>query len=247
LERFYNALRGNDIAGGFLNRFLIVEDQNVVEVNRSHAQHSKVPTDLERALKALYKPRKKAETPGEVLDEPIDPSFEPEVKMTWGPGAEAASFDLDDSVTAYPDPRRQAIFARAAEKAAKIASIVAFCDDRTVVELVDFEWAKAWVLESDETLLAGVNKYSVDPQDFAALCRLILEFVKGASGRQASMRNLKRKFATLIKNGKDVTGALQYLAECECIALDYPPVGARGGRTSTVVKWLADLTDEDAD
>jgi hypothetical protein len=197
---------------------------------------------LEQALRALYRPRKKAETGEEVLAERVDDSFDPQFKMAWGPGAEAASFDFEESMASDPDPMRQAVFGRANEKACKAASIVVFMDGRTVVELADFNWAKAWVLLCDETLLEGVKKYSSDPQGFADTGRNILDFVKNAQDEEMSMRDLKRKCFSLIKNGKDVDGALQYLAECECIKLVSPPPG-KPGRRSIMVKWLANLTD----
>ena len=246
LQRFYDALRGKDIAGGFLNRFLIIEDQQLVETNRSRAQHSEIPHHLKQALKTLYRPRKKAETAEEIL-EVWDGGFGPEVKMRWGPGAQAAFFEFDKSMTFKEDELKQAIFGRAGEKACKIASIVASGDGRTVVELADFNWAKAWVVESDQTLFDGVKKYGTDPQDFIGTCRQILDYLKKAPNRQMSMRDLKRKCATLITQGKNLDRALQYLTECDCIeflgsAGDKP---RRGRPASAMIKWIADLTDED--
>jgi hypothetical protein len=246
VKRFYDALRGNDIAGGFLNRFLLVEDREVVETNRSRVQHTRVPPALEQALVALYTPRKKAVTTEEILTAPIDGSFEPAVKMRWEPGAQAAFFDFENSMKFEEDEAKQAIFARAAEKACKIVSIVVACDSRTVVEVADFNWAKEWVQKSDQTLFDGVKKYAADPQDFHGTCRQILDYLRKAPNRQMSGRNLKRKCAKLIKNGKDMDGALKYLAECECVS--FIEAEKRLGRPASVMfKWLAELTDEGED
>jgi hypothetical protein len=248
LQRFYDALRGKDIGGGFLNRFLIIEDRQIVESNRSRAHHAHVPPALEQALKALYTPRQKPQTAEEILTAPIDGSFEPAVKMSWGLGAQAAFFDFEKSMTFEEDELKQAVFGRAAEKACKIASIVVFFDGRTVVEVADFNWAKDWVLKSDQTLFDGVKKYGVDPQDFVGTCRQILNHLRQAPKRQMSMRNLKRKCATLIHRGKDMDGALQYLAECGCLVIigaDPAETPRRGRPASVMIKWLAELTDED--
>jgi hypothetical protein len=246
VEHFYNALRGKDIGGGFLNRFLVIEDREIVETNRSRVHHLRVPPALEEALRALYKPRKPPAGFEEILTAPIDGSFEPAVKMQWGPGAQAAYFDFEKAMRFEEDELKQAVFGRAAEKACKNASIAVACDGRTVVEVADFNWAKDWVQKNDQTLFEGVKKYAADPQDFHGTCRQILDYLRRAPNKQMSGRNLKRKGAKLIKSGKNMDEALKYLVECECISLTEAEK-RRGRPASAMIKWLAELTDEDDD
>ena len=79
--------------------------------------------------------------------------------MGWGPGAEQIYDEVRQNVERETDDRRRELFWRSAEKTVRIATIVAAgCLSKTV-NRDHMEWARQLVMQSDETLLAGVQEY----------------------------------------------------------------------------------------
>jgi hypothetical protein len=241
VEQFYGALRQKQISGGLLNRHLIIDAQQNTEFNPSFKAVREIPVPLKLALQSLYRPRDRFD---DLLKMPIDEvgkivgaTFKPEIVMGWGPGAEAIFVELARTIKKEPDSLKRNLFIRVAEITVRVATNVAFGRGSRTVDALDMEWAKALVLQSAETLYEGVKKYTVDPQDFAGLCQRIEDFAKAAPDKTVHLRDIKRKFTTLIKRGTDLKQVLAHLEEAECIK---HWCETKGGRPAWLVKWIGD-------
>jgi hypothetical protein len=235
-ETFYGAVKDKQISGGLLNRHLIIEAQQKVELNKPAPGSWKVPPTLLVSLRSLYKPRNALQDAlnTKVEEADLGISFEPEITMGWGPGAEVIFDELARTVRDEPDQLRRNLFIRVAELTVRVATIVAFGRSSRTVDEPDMVWARALVLESAETLYAGVRKYTVDPQDFAGLCQRILDLLEQSAGR-ITKRELNRRCTNYIRRGTDLEGALKHLKEAELIRESTP---STGGRPSTIFEKL---------
>ena len=233
-ETFYGAVKDKQIAGGLLNRHLIIEAQQKIELHKPAPGSWKVPPPLLTSLRSLYKPRDVLKG---ILDKKLDEiteilslAFEPEITLAWGPGAEAIFNNLAQTVRDEPDQLRRNLFIRAAELTVRVATIAAFGRASRTVDAPDMAWAQMLVLESAETLYAGVKKYAVDPQDFAGLCQRILDLLD-ANGGRITKRELKRRCTNYIRRGTYLDAALKHLIEAELIR---EATEATGGRPSII-------------
>jgi hypothetical protein len=240
-EDFYRALREKQVSGGFLNRFLILNPQQRTVFNPNHARIWELPLSLKLTLKALYKPRDEfkdlLDADMETISQRVGTIFQPEIVMDWGPGAEAIFRELALSCKEQPERLRHDIFIRVAEITIRIATIVAFGRGSWTVEAPDMQWAKALVWQSMEMLYAGVRKYLVDPQDFAARCQRVEEYIKEGKDWTVEARAIKRKFTNMMKKGTNIKEVLTHLEEAECIRQWSAPTG---GRWLALVKWIGD-------
>jgi hypothetical protein len=243
IEQFYTALQDKQISGGFLNRHLIIDAQQHTEFNPSFTPVWKLPPALRQAFGALYRPREAVKDllklePDEISDI-VATTFEPEIMMTWGPDAEAQFIELAQSIKKESDLLRRNLFIRVAEITVRTASIIAFGRRSQSVDALDMALAKALVLESTETLYAGVRKYTRDLQDFAGLCQRVEDMLKASPGKTVTMRDIKRKFTTQIKRGTDIEQVMQHLEGCAWVKRSWnAPEGS--GRHSEVVEWIGD-------
>jgi hypothetical protein len=233
-ERFYGAIRYAQIAGGFLNRHLVIRGLDRPKRQTPADGSEKLPAELKRELQGLYRPRPKP-TKDELLNADIedvdDPSFEPEIRMGWGPGAEQIWIDLTEKLRDERDPVRRDLFGRVGEQMNRCATIMAFGRYSRTVDQLDMEWARALALKSAETLHEGVLKYTEDPQSFAGLCQKIKELVT-ANGDWVSRRDLKRRCTNLINDAREVDRALTHLIEGGELREEEKPAGPKGGRPS---------------
>lgn len=230
-EHFYGAVTLKQIAGGLLNRHLIIRGEDRPPLQNRADGSWKAPGELKRRLQTLYQQWPKL-TLEETLNKPLDDtSFEPMVTMTWGSGAKQIWVDLTAKLRDDPDELRRNLFARVPEMTIRIATIVAFGRGSLVVEETDMKWARALTLKSAETLHEGVLKYTVDPQGFAGLCQKILELAAEDDG-WISRRDLKRRCTTLIAKASDLDLAIKHLIEAERIREVTRPPGPKGGRPS---------------
>jgi hypothetical protein len=240
-ETFYGAVKDKQISGGLLNRHLTIEaQQEKIELHKPAPGSWKVPPALMASLKALYRPgnsnalKEVLNLKTEEITEALAASFDPQINMGWGPGAEAIFDDLARTVRDAPDPLRRNLFIRTAELTVRVATIVAFGRGSHTVDRPDMEWARALVLGSAETLYAGVKKYTVDPQDFAGLCQRILDLLD-ANGGQITKREIKRRCTNYIHRGTDLDAALKHLDDAEQIRCR---LETTGGRPSIIYEKL---------
>jgi hypothetical protein len=225
-EQFYGAVTLKQIAGGLLNRHLIIRGKDRPPLQRRADNSWKLPALLKEELQGFYRPKKlsrdeilgthasEIKKPDEQAKED-DKAFDPEIRMSWGVGAEQIWIDLTKELREERDELRCKLFARVPEMMIRIATIVAFGRYSLTVDKADMEWARALALKSAETLYDGVLKYTVDPQGFAALCVKVTDLAAASSDKFISTRDLKRRCTTLIAKGGDLDVAIKHLVQAE--------------------------------
>jgi predicted DNA-binding protein len=217
-QQFYEAITFKQISGGLLNRHLILRgiERPLLQIRADGSW--RLPEALKEELKEFYRPRPKPKAE-EILEKDLeemdDWSFEPEVRMGWGVGAERIWIDLVNRLREERDPLRSNLFARVPEMMVRIATIIAFGRYSTTVDELDMKFARALALQSAESLHEDALKYMVDPQGFASLCQKILERTTARKDKFISFRDLKRECRILINKPGDLDAALKHLVEEE--------------------------------
>jgi hypothetical protein len=230
-DQFYGAVTFKQIAGGLLNRHLIIRGRDRPPKQSRTYGSWKLSAPLKDELKEFYKPRIKpapVDTKlSDVGDCPEDDvSFEPDITMSWGSGAEQIWTDLTNELREERDELRCNLFARVPEMTVRIATIIAFGRYSLTVDQADMKWARALALKSAETLHEGVLKYTIDPQGFAALCQKVIDFAAASPEKHQlpgsnvsfnfiSIRELKRKSTVLMGKGGDLDAVTKHLCEAE--------------------------------
>src|SRR6516225_5803135 len=151
-----------------------------------------------------------------LIAQPCDGSeCRPSFRMGWGPGAEQIYDEVRQNVERETDDRRRELFWRSAEKTVRIATIVAAgCLSKTV-NRDHMEWARQLVMQSDETLLAGVQEYMEEEKlEFGELCREIIRRVKREGGSM-SRREVGRSFQNNLRYGPELRRAIDHLIDTE--------------------------------
>jgi hypothetical protein len=236
-EQFYGAVTLKQIAGGLLNRHLIIRGDDRPPLQDRAEGSWKLPAKLKEELKGLYRPRPRPSILDQTLDQIDeiedldDEAFEPEIRMPWGVGAKQIWTTLIAKLREEPDELRRNLFARVPEMTIRIATEIAFGRYSPTVDQTDMEWARAWCLESAEGLHRDVLKYGVEPLDFPALCQKILKLAAAEGGR-ITKRDLSRRCLNSLVKAKDLQDAIDYLIKAELLRADNRPAGPKGGRPS---------------
>jgi len=230
-KELYRACKSRDIANGFLNRFMFVEEKTAPTYQKVVPGCLEPPQSIKDGLNRLC-------MQASILDE-----GKPSIRMEWGPGAEEVYDTVRKAVEAEADDRRRELFWRTPEKIVRVATIIAAGRFAKAVSREDMEWSQDWVRASDETLLAGVNEYMDDEKlEFGELCREIMRRVKFEGG-EMTKRDLGRSFQNNIRFKPDLDKALEHLVETE--QLDRQKLGT-GGRPSWVYGIPKDGPNEGA-
>src|SRR5262249_45669048 len=131
VESFYGATRDSQLAGGFLNRMVVIEENGKTQQNPSHKINLEPPKELQAEFAALFKPRSKLDdllkASAEDIKVNVGLRFKPEIVVGWGPGAQARFNELDQKTrnANKTDPLRDQLFMRVPENAIRLATIVA--------------------------------------------------------------------------------------------------------------------------
>jgi hypothetical protein len=86
-----------------------------------------------------------------------DTSFEPEITMAWGAGAEQIWIDLTEELKGERDELRRNLFARVPEMTIHLATIIAFGRYSGTVDQLDMQLARELARESAETCTKGCS------------------------------------------------------------------------------------------
>jgi hypothetical protein len=215
-KELYRACRSRDIANGFLNRFMFVEEKVAPPYQKVAAGALELPERIKAGLQKLYQP-----------PQLLDQSGEPAVRLTWGPGAEEIFDNVRISLERETDERKRELFWRAPEKIVRVATIVAAGRFATEVSREDMEWAWDWVSDCDQTLLTGVNEYMEEEKlEFSELCREVLRRIRHAGGVM-TQRELGRSFQGNLRYKRDLTTALEHLVDTEQLHYENKKTGGR--------------------
>jgi len=225
-EQFYSSMEGASLEDGTLNRFLLLNGQGrPAEVDPEY-DASIVPGQIVTALDDIYF------RSGQLAityrnDAATDPAAAGQLRqLAWcadGALKRYKAFSAEVEKIMHRERERGAFYARTAEMALRIATIVAIGrleDDQ--VRLADLEFGITLATRSAETMAAGAADYMADTEN-QANAQKVMRIVKQRNGRikhrdlliamQHSMkaRDLKETIAALIEAGQlereDVTPA----------------------------------------
>jgi hypothetical protein len=209
---FYSALKIEDVSGGFLNRFLILQEKSRPKEKEPESWVGNVPFALmEQLLQVSRKyqsrlgkdvmDRKAADTsPG-----PVQPKSE----LKWGPGAQELYREFSASIRSEPDDKILELRIRAPEMAVRLATIRACGRLAETVDVDDMSWGIELARASADMLCAGVAEHMV-PEGLDGLCEKITDFLR-KSGGSASQREVYRSVRRQIKRSGDLEAAISYL------------------------------------
>jgi hypothetical protein len=244
VESFYGATRESQMAGGFLNRMVVIEEREKTQQNPAHKVNLEPPKELRAAFAALFNPRfeleKLLQASMDELKVNVGVKFKPEIVVGWGRGAQAIFNEMDQTTrnANKTDPLRDQLFMRVPENAIRLATIVAPLRGSRTVDVADMEWAHALALESAESMHAGFVKYSIDPLAFAGLVQRGKDMLRAAPDKCMTMRDFKRKIERHLRSKRDLDELLKYFEEAEYIACRLKDPTKKGGRPSIVIELL---------
>lgn len=238
-EDFYSSLKSEDIANGFLNRFLILETGPRGPENDPPPGSDKLPAALEARLRKLFQP-----TPFgvDVFHGGPGGKLEPAVLLRWAPDAKEVYSRLSQLVDNEPDPQTQKLKSRVPEMAVRLATIRAAGRFSETISFEDMEWARDLALVSSDMLCEGVLKHMTVPFEFAEICPEIVRRVRTAGGRM-TLRKILRSFEKHVKRGADIKSALRHLCESGQLVSETPK-NPKGGRQSVVYRLPVEGMDE---
>jgi hypothetical protein len=230
-EQFYKSMEGASIEDGTLNRFLIIQGRDKVEEVEPTEPAGIVPPDILAALRDIY------DRSGPLAlswrnDGSTDILANNAVRMVqWcadGSQERYSAFlkELEGIITA--DPFAGAFYARTAEMALRIATIVAIGrmeDDR--LRKSDLEFGIIVAKLSSEIMAEGAAEYMSENEN-QANAQKIVRLIKQRGGKM-SRRELLRSLQNTIKS-RDLKDLLQTMCDggqIEEFTLPPPPSGGR--------------------
>lgn len=216
-EEFYGALEGGDTSNGVLNRLLVVETRKRPKDRAPRLSSHELPTRLENSLKAALN-RGGPVVFGQLQ---VHDRAPPVHRAAWGLGAEAAYTALVEDVHRLcdGDPMAQAFFARVAETAVRLATILAVGLDAAnpIVTLDAFVWARDFALWCARSLQRGGMEHIADSEN-QSTANMVRRAIREAGGRMKH-RDLLRRLNHRVKN-RDLHEVIKALAEAEHVRVE---------------------------
>lgn len=222
---FYEALRGKDIANGFLNRFLVIDGGNRVAETEPRRRLRDVPDRLRDAMMALYRAGQsgRGNLSGFVCKNTA-PDPEPIFARWQDQRAEDVYRDLSATATARmdEDPEMGEMMSRVAEIALRCATIRGVSRDPGIptVSGVDMEWAAALAWQSMERMIGDAARYMVDPLGAAEFERKLLAKVRTGGPKGIRMRELHRLMSRHQRFAHDLRNTLDSLTRSGVVVVD---------------------------
>ena len=231
----YEALKGKDIANGFLNRFLIIDGGSRVAATEPSLQTRNPPKRLLDGLSGLYAmgaPSRGNMAGGICKNTAPDPS---PMTIPWA-SSDAADFYtkmVKNAESRMDDEDGGSFFVRVADIALRCATIRACGRSHIpVLALDDLEWAAALSWQSADRLKSDAERYMIDPLGAAEFERTIMRKLAGAHHGGMTLRKLHRSMQRHFRNANDLKQALESLARSGMVAMEGQDVS--GGRRITV-------------
>lgn len=222
---FYEAMRGKDIANGFLNRFLVIDGGERVAEVEPRRKLRDVPDSLRDGMIALYRAGQtgRGNLSGFVCKNTA-PDPEPMLARWQDQRAHDVYRDLSATATARmdADPEMGEMMSRVAEIALRCATIRGVSRDPHVptVSGVDMDWAAALAWQSMERMIGDAGRYMVDPLGAAEFERKLLAKVRTGGPKGIRMRELHRHMSRHQRFSQDLRNTLDALARSGVIVVD---------------------------
>ena len=213
-EQFYAAMEGASIEDGTLNRFLIIQGRDRAAERDPLHDPGKVPEDIVSRLQSIYGV---AGLMGSTWrnDPNTDPLTSNAVRrLEWCPDGSQARYEAflaEIEAKSDADPFAAAFWARTAEMALRIATVIAIgrLDDMQV-RLADLEYGIELARMSAQIMQAGAAEY-MSENDNQANAQKVMRVIKRSGGR-VSRGELLRGLCHQIK-ARDLNELLAAMSE----------------------------------
>ncbi|AWN43147.1 DUF3987 domain-containing protein [Methylobacterium durans] len=241
---FYSQLRSAQVAGGFLNRFLVLQRHKRVEESTDLVPEDEVPPTIVEALRALrtwQDGRTLSHAPSSMADDAENPPAPFIVPIA--PDAETllgeARVRARAMIVASDDDSVLEVYARSAEMVKRLSLVLA-CGrhwrDMSAcrIEASDVGWASSLVDWCMASFVDGLRNH-MSENEHQANAKMVLALIRTAKGRRITRSDLYRKVDGRLQV-RDLIGILSGLAEAGKIEVleEKPPEGSKGGRPKTI-------------
>jgi hypothetical protein len=215
-EIVFRSLEHKDLAGGFLNRVLVLP----FEGHKKPAEKIRtVPADPPKALLA----RLAALPRLQFLDKPMEGDKLPApLEIGW---ADDGAQDIYLALSAKMDECEAGggadkdLCQRVCENSLRIATIIAVGRGAHAVSKRDIEFGIQLAEQSFDAVVGGAKRYMYQRFEFPRMCEAVLAKIT-AYGGVARKRDLKRDFRNSIRWGNELDRVLDHLVAEESIVLD---------------------------
>lgn len=217
-EQFYSSMEGASLEDGTLNRFLLMNGQQRPKERDPDYDGAMVPVEIVNDMHLIYY------RSGELAssfrnDSNSDPAMAGQLRdVTWCPdGAHERykAFSAEVEEIMRRDTERGAFYARTAEMALRIATIVAIGRlDDDQVRLSDLEYGIGLAMRSSQMMAEGAADYMADNEN-QANAQKVLRIIKARGGR-VKHRDLLRAMQNAMK-GRDLRELIAAMCEAEHI------------------------------
>jgi hypothetical protein len=241
---FYEQLRAAQVAGGFLNRFLVMQRHQRVPENPAIQPEDGVPDIIVDGLRRLHTWQDcVAGRPSDQVKDaamPPLPVVVPESDEAAVRLAECRAKAREMIVRSDEEPILE-VYARSAEMVKRMALILA-CGrhwrdmSRCRIEACDVEYAAGLVNWSMDSFVRGLGLYMAENEQQGNQKR-VLAIIRGAKGGCCTRNELYRKIDGKL-TGREIQAIMVSLVEADWVevVVEKPPVGSKGGRPKTLYR-----------
>jgi len=217
-EIVFRSLEHKDLAGGFLNRLLVLPfEGHKKPAEKIRTVPPEPPKELLDRLKALPQLRWG-------VDKPIVPEdkLPPPYEVGW---ADDGAQDVYLALSARMDECEarggadKDLCQRVCENSLRIATIIAVGRGARAVSKRDIEFAIDLAEKSFDAVVGGAQRYMYERFEFPRMCEAVLAKIS-AYGGVAKVRDLKRDFRNSIRWGNELQRVFDHLIGEESIVVD---------------------------
>ncbi|KAB1068892.1 bifunctional DNA primase/polymerase [Methylobacterium planeticum] len=239
---FYAQLRSAQVAGGFLNRFLVMQRHQRVPENPDVQPEDIVPPVFVEALRTLHtwQDGRIMPAPSEMARDPLRPPtpFVVPVAPDAEPMLVEARARARAMIVRSDDDPILEVYARSAEMVKRMALVLA-CGrhwrDMSAcrIEASDVAFASNLVDWCMGSFVEGLRNHMAE-NEHQANAKMVLALIRTAKGHKLTRSELYRKVDDRLQ-ARELTGILVNLCEAGKIEVleEKPPEGTKGGRPKT--------------
>ena len=238
-QELYDALKGKDVANGFLNRFLVIDggtsyDDEVEPVENLRA----IPDSLSRRLASVY--QMGMPTTGNMTGG--CKNIAPDPSPLFVPWADDAAqevykrFSKDTRGRMRDDPDSAPFIARCAEIAIRCATIMACgCSMKPAVTVDHMKWGCAIAEQSACKMMQDSATYMTEALGAAEFERKLIAMLKSAPNRTMTMRDVSRRMSASQRNAYDLMATIKSLSQAEIVRESTRLGPGRPGKILTLI------------
>ncbi len=228
-EEYFESLQNADIRNGFLNRFLVFST-NLKPTAREPLHDGSVPQELALKIATMYSEATRLSEAQKDL--PLDaPRLLKDAVWNGGrPVYEALEAKVEEI---SDDKHMEPFFARTAEIAVRMATIVAWGCGRMEVIREDMEWARDVALWSANNMAISAMDYMAE-NDHQKTYTKIIRMVENTSAKGLSRRDLLQRLRGAVKS-KELEDMLKMAIEAGDIEQS-KSIPTRGGHPAVTYK-----------